>query len=259
MAPSDSGHRSSRRGPQPAAEGVRLQKVLAAAGVGSRRYAEVLIDAGRVTVDGEVVRGQGMRVDPESAVIHVDGVRVPTAAGAAVYMLNKPVGVHSTMSDPQGRPCVGDLVGGLDQRVFHVGRLDAATSGLLLLTNDGELANRLTHPSHGVAKTYLAEVAGPIKPATLGRLRAGVELDGRVVEVESIRVVSTNGAKVHLELVIHEGRKHVVRRLLQSVGHPVSGLVRTQVGPLHLGGLKPGKLRRLSREELGALYTAVGM
>ncbi len=254
MAPSD----ARRPGPdQAGATGIRLQKVLAAAGVGSRRYAEILIESGRVTVDGERVRGQGMRVDPDVAVIHVDGVRIPTAAGVATYMFNKPIGVHTTMSDPQGRPCVGDFVGGLDERVFHVGRLDADTSGLLLLTNDGDLANRLTHPSHGISKTYLASVTGPIKPATLQRLRSGVDIDGRPVDVESVRVVSKHHSEVHLELVIHEGRKHVVRRLLAEVGHPVKELVRTQVGPLHLGGLKPGRLRRLSRQESGELYTAV--
>lgn len=236
-----------------------MQKVLAAAGVGSRRYAEILIEAGRVTVDGEVVRGQGMRVDPDTAVVHVDGKRVPTAAGLAVFLLNKPRGVHSTMSDPQGRPCVGDLVRDLGVRVFHVGRLDADTEGLLVLTNDGDLANRLAHPSHGVAKTYLARVRGPVRGATLTKLRTGVELDGRVVEVESIRVVSAAGAEVMLELVIHEGRKHVVRRLLAEVGHPVVGLARTQFGPLHLGGLRPGRIRPLTNAELRELYTAAGL
>jgi 23S rRNA pseudouridine2605 synthase len=251
------------RSEQPAASGhvtgVRLQKVLAAAGIGSRRYAEILIDAGRVTVDGEVVRGQGMRIDPETAVVHVDGTRVPTAAGVAVFMLNKPRGVHSTMSDPQGRPCIGDLVDDLDVRVFHVGRLDADTEGLLLLSNDGDLANRLTHPSHGVAKTYLARVPGPVRGATLARLRRGVALDGREVDVHSVRVVSKAGGEVLLELVIHEGRKHVVRRLLAEVGHPVVGLVRTEFGPLHLGGLRPGRLRQLTGPELRALYTAAGL
>jgi 23S rRNA pseudouridine2605 synthase len=238
---------------------VRLQKVLAAAGVGSRRYAEILIGAGRVRVDGDVVESQGMRVDPETAVIHVDGVRIPTAAGVAVYVMNKPTGMHTTMSDQHGRPCVGDLVEDLPERVFHVGRLDAETSGLLLLTNDGELANRLTHPSHGVPKTYLARVAGPVKSPVLKRLRAGVDLDGRDVEIESVRVVSTHRDDVLVELVIHEGRKHVVRRVLDEVGHPVKDLVRTQVGPIHLGGLRPGQLRPLTTKELRELYSAAGM
>lgn len=255
------GGRAGGHGDAPAAgaEGVRLQKVLAAAGVGSRRYAEILIGAGRVSVDGEVVREQGVRIDPDTAVVHVDGRRIPTAAGIVVYLLNKPRGVHTTMSDPRGRPCVGDLVADLPERVFHVGRLDADTEGLLLLTNDGDLTNRLTHPSHGVEKTYLARVPGPVANRTLAQLRAGVELDGRVVDVSRVRVVARHGDEVILELVIHEGRKHVVRRLLESVGHPVRSLVRTQLGPIHLGGLKPGRLRRLSAAEASELYTAVGL
>ena len=239
--------------------GIRLQKVLAAAGVGSRRYCEILIDAGRVSVDGEVVREQGRRVDPASVVVHVDGQRIPTAPDTAVFVLNKPLGVHTTMSDPRGRPCVGDLVADLDVRVFHVGRLDADTSGLLLLTNDGDLANRLTHPSHGVTKTYLARVRGPVRPPTLRRLRGGVELDGRTVEVTSVRIVDRQRDEVLLEVVIHEGRKHVVRRLLAEVGHPVQALTRTQFGPVHLGGLRSGGLRRLTTAEVRDLYTAAGL
>ena len=239
--------------------GIRLQKVLAAAGVGSRRYCEILIDAGRVSVDGEVVREQGRRVDPATVVVHVDGKRIPTAPDTAVFVLNKPLGVHTTMSDPRGRPCVGDLVADLDVRVFHVGRLDADTSGLLLLTNDGELANRLTHPSHGVTKTSLARVRGPVRPATLRRLRGGVEFDGRTVEVTSVRIVDRQREEVLLEVVIHEGRKHVVRRLLAEVGHPVLALTRTQFGPVHLGGLRSGGLRRLTKAEIRDLYTAAGL
>ncbi len=248
---------------QPEAEGVRLQKVLAAAGVGSRRYCEILIDAGRVQVDGEVVRTQGLRVDPARAVVHVDGRRIPTAPGTEVYLLNKPVGMHTTMSDPQGRACVGDVVEPLGLRLFHVGRLDAETEGLLLLTNDGELANRLTHPSHGVSKTYLARVPGPVRKSTLAQLRAGVRIDERPVQVESVRVTgklaAPRGEEAQLELVIHEGRKHIVRRLLAEVGHPVLALVRTQFGPLHLGGLRPGELRPLTSVERRDLYTAAGL
>ena len=212
----------------PGTEGVRLQKVLAAAGVGSRRYCEILIDRGRVKVDGRVVDEQGLRVDPETAVIHVAGERIATAEATEVSLLNK-----------QGRPCVGDLVADLPVRLFHVGRLDADTEGLLLLTNDGELSNRLTHPSHGVDKTYVAKVAGPVKPATLARLRAGVELDGRPVEMDSIRIVESTKAQTMIELVIHEGRNHVVRRVLAEVGHPVQRLMRTRFGPMHVGTLPP--------------------
>ncbi len=237
--------------------------MLATAGVGSRRYCEILIDAGRVKVDGEVVRTQGVRVDPATAVVHVDGRRIPTAPDTAVYMLNKPVGMHTTMSDPQGRPCVGDAVEPLGIRLFHVGRLDAETEGLLLLTNDGELANRLTHPSHGVTKTYLARVPGPVRKSTLAKLRAGVRIDDRPVQVESVRITgrldSAAGEQAQLEIVIHEGRKHVVRRLLAEVGHPVLALVRTQFGPLHLGGLRAGALRPLTAVEQRDLYTAAGL
>jgi len=238
---------------------VRLQKVLAAAGVGSRRYCEILIDRGRVSVDGEVVREQGVRVDPATAVIHVDGQRIPTAPDVQVLMLNKPRGVHTTMSDPQGRPCVGDLVAELPVRVFHVGRLDAETEGLLLLTNDGELANRLAHPSHGVPKTYLARVDGVVGRRELARLRSGVIVDDRPVVVERVTVVQSEGGHSLVELTIHEGRNRIVRRLFDELDRPVTELVRTQVGPLSLGGLRPGKVRRLSQPQMRALYTAAGM
>ncbi len=238
---------------------IRLQKVMAAAGVGSRRYCEILIGSGRVRVDGEVVREQGMRVDPTTAVIHVDGERIASAPGTLVYLLNKPRGMHTTMSDPQGRSCVGDAVAGLDVRLFHVGRLDADTEGLLVLTNDGELSNRLTHPSHGVAKTYLAWVPGRIPSAVLRRLRAGVEVDGRVVEVDQVRIVESVGDETLVELQIHEGRNHIVRRLLAEVGYPVRRLMRTRFGPLTVGTLRPGALRRLGSKELRTLYTAAGL
>jgi 23S rRNA pseudouridine2605 synthase len=240
--------------------GVRLQKVLAAAGVGSRRACEELIEAGRVEVDGQVVRTQGMRVDPATAVIKVDGMRITTEEAGLVYLaVNKRAGVVSTMSDPEGRPNLGDYVSGRRERLFHVGRLDVDTEGLILLTNDGELAHRLTHPRYEVAKTYLAEVLGPI-PRGLGQtLRAGVELDDGPVTVDSFRPVGRSGARVMLELVLHEGRKHVVRRLLAEVGHPVERLVRTQIGPVKLGELRPGNTRALTRDEVGQLYREVGL
>jgi 23S rRNA pseudouridine2605 synthase len=238
---------------------VRLQKVLAAAGLGSRRACERLIDDGRVEVDGEPVLEQGRRVNPDSAVIRVDGLRIPSAPGQVVLALNKPRGVHSTMSDDRGRPCVGDLLKGRKERLFHVGRLDAATEGLLLLTNDGELAQRLAHPSYGVRKTYLAQVRGVIERDLGRRLRDGIELDDGPVRVDSFRLISADQGRALVELVLHEGRKHVVRRLLAEVGHPVEALVRTQVGPIHLGDSKPGKLRALSLSEVGQLYAAVGL
>jgi 23S rRNA pseudouridine2605 synthase len=241
-------------------EGVRLQKVLAAAGVGSRRACEQLIAAGRVEVDGEVVRAMGVRVHPERAVIKVDGLRVGTEAAGLVHLaLNKPAGVVSTMSDPEGRPSLGDYVEGRRERLFHVGRLDADTEGLILLTNDGELAHRLSHPSFEVAKTYLAEVDGPVARDLGRRLRDGVQLDDGVVAVDSFRVVGRTGSKVMVELILHEGRKHVVRRLLAAVGHPVERLVRTRVGPIRLGDLRPGRSRTLSPVEVGRLYQEVGL
>lgn len=240
--------------------GVRLQKVLAAAGVGSRRACEAMIAAGRVEVDGEVVRTMGVRVDPTSAVIKVDGMRITTQESGLVHLaLNKPRGVVSTMSDPEGRPSLGDYVRNRRERLFHVGRLDADTEGLILLTNDGELAHRLTHPSFEVPKTYLAEVVGPIARDLGKQLRNGIELDDGLVTVDEFRVVSRSGARIMLELVLHEGRKHVVRRLFDSVGYPVERLVRTDLGPIKLGDLRVGNTRRLTPDEVGALYRAVGL
>lgn len=239
-------------------EGIRLQKVLAQAGIGSRRACEELIAEGRVTVDGRRAE-LGMRVDPRSAAIHVDGDRVPTAPDVVVLAFNKPRGVLSTMDDERGRPCVGDYVADRRERLFHVGRLDAETEGLLLLTNDGELANRLMHPSHGVEKTYVATVPGTV-PREIGRrLREGVELEDGPVRVDRFRVVQATPGRTMLELVLHEGRKHVVRRLLAEVGFPVESLVRIKVGPIALGQQRPGTLRTLGGEELGSLYTAVGL
>jgi 23S rRNA pseudouridine2605 synthase len=243
--------------PEHQTDGIRLQKVLAAAGLGSRRACEELIAAGRVSVDGRVVREQGLRVDPRTAVVSVDGSRVNVRDDLVYLALNKPRGVLSTMSDPEGRPTAGDYVAERDQRLFHVGRLDADTEGLLLLTNDGELAHRLTHPSFGVQKTYLAEVPGPI-PRDLGRrLRAGVELDDGPVAVDSFRVVDVASGRAVVEVGLHEGRKHVVRRLLAAVGHPVSRLVRTAVGPVQLGHQRQGTVRRLNQKEIGDLHALV--
>jgi pseudouridine synthase len=233
--------------------------VLAAAGLGSRRACEQLIDEGRVEVDGAVVRTQGLRVDPDRAVIKVDGMRIASAPDHVYLALNKPRGVVSTMSDPQGRPSLADYVADRETRLFYVGRLDAETEGLILLTNDGELAHRLSHPSFGVQKTYLAEVTGPVPRDVGRRLREGVQLDDGLVRADAFRLVSTVGNRVMVEVSLHEGRKHVVRRMLAEVGHPVSQLVRTDVGPISLGNLKPGKHRRLSQQEVGALYKAVGL
>jgi 23S rRNA pseudouridine2605 synthase len=240
-------------------DGIRLQKVLAKAGVGSRRAAEELIAEGRVSVDGAVVTEFGRRVDPRTAVIHVDGVRVNVREDLVYLAMNKPRGVHTTMSDERGRPCVGDFLVGRRERLFHVGRLDAETEGLLLLTNDGDLAHRLMHPSFLVLKTYLAEVAGSV-PRGLGRrLKEGVELEDGMVTVDAFKVVDTAGGKSMVEVVLHEGRKHIVRRLLAEVGHPVQRLVRTRIGDVHLGNQRSGSLRALTRAEIGSLYKDVGL
>lgn len=238
-------------------DGIRLQKVMATAGVGSRRACEELIAAGRVSVNGQIVREQGTRVDPETVAIHVDGMRVSTASDMVYLALNKPRGMVSAMTDPEGRPTVGDLVVGRKERLFHVGRLDAETEGLLLLTNDGELAHRLTHPSYEVPKTYLAEITGPVQRDVGKRLRAGVLLEDGPVRIDSFKLVDSSANKVLVEIVLHEGRKHVVRRALAEVGHPVQHLVRTAIGPVRLGAQKPGRLRPLSRDEVAGLHALV--
>lgn len=245
--------------PTPSTDGVRLQKVMAAAGLGSRRACEQLIEAGRVSVNGDPVVEQGRRVDPATDVIRVDTLRINTAPGLVYLALNKPRGYITAMSDPEGRPTVGDLVASRTERLFHVGRLDAETEGLLLLTNDGELAHRLSHPSYEVPKTYLAQVLGPVARDVGKRLREGVELDDGILKVDSFRLIDSNANRVLLEIVLHEGRKHVVRRALAAVGHPVQQLVRTSVGPVQLQSQKAGKIRALSREELGGLFSLVGM
>jgi len=238
---------------------IRLQKVLAAAGLGSRRACEALIEQGRVEVDGQRVREQGMRVDPRTAIVRVDGERVPTAPDTAVYAFNKPKNVISTMSDEQGRPCIGDWVAGRTDRLFHVGRLDAETEGLIILTNDGELANRLGHPSHEIDKTYVATVRGQVSPQALRQLKDGVELEDGFVQCDNARILQKQPERTLVELVIHVGRNHVVRRLMADVGYPVTDLVRTQIGPIHLGQQRPGVIRAITGKELRELYTAVGL
>ncbi|MGD0238701.1 MAG: pseudouridine synthase [Streptosporangiaceae bacterium] len=239
--------------------GVRLQKVLAEAGVGSRRHCEELIGAGRVEVDGETVRRFGARVDPDHQVIRVDGKRIPAKPGLVYLAFNKPPKVLTAMSDSRGRKTIADFLGERSERLFHIGRLDYDTEGLMLLTNDGELAHRLAHPSFEVAKTYLAEVTGAV-PKDLGRrLMAGVELDDGEASADRFRIVDRSGNRVLVEITLHEGRKHIVRRMLAATGHPVSRLVRTDVGPIKLGNLKPGHTRELSTPEIGELFAAVGL
>ena len=241
---------------------MRLQKVLAQAGVASRRGAEELIAAGRVEVDGEIVLEQGLRINPETAVVRVDGLRVVINEEHQYLALNKPKGWQSTMSDEFGRPCIGDLVAERvmsGQRLFHVGRLDADTEGLILLTNDGELAHRLMHPSFEVPKTYMVTVRGEVH-RSLGRtLRDGIELDDGPAKVDKFALLDVNQGISLLRLTLHEGRKRIVRRLLAETGYPVIRLVRTDIGAVNVGEQRPGTLRVMGNDEVGALYKAVGM
>ncbi len=235
---------------------VRLQKLLARSGVASRRRCEELMLAGQVEVDGEVVTRLGTKVDPTTAVIRVEGRRLPPVSEHVYLALNKPRGVVSTMADPQGRRTLADLVADRPERLFHVGRLDTDTEGLILLTNDGDFAQRVAHPSYELTKTYVAEVDGVVSRATVRRLLAGVTLDDGPVDVTACRVVSSHGDRSIVELVIHEGRNRIVRRLLDEVGHPVRRLTRTAIGPVLLRGLPTGGLRDLTLDELGVLLDA---
>lgn len=242
----------------PAEEGVRLQKVLAAAGVASRRASEQLITEGRVEVNGKVVTIQGLRVDPDHDVIRVDGERIPPPRRHVYVVLNKPRGVVSTLDDPEGRPTLSLYLQERKERLFHVGRLDADTEGLLILTNDGEFAHRLAHPSYEVPKTYVAEVAGTIDRATLTKLRRPLMLDDGPVRAEQVRLVSATAERSMVSITLHEGRNRIVRRMLDSVGHPVRRLSRVAIGPVKLGNLKPGEMRDLDQSELGKLLDLVG-
>ncbi|MDR6612536.1 MULTISPECIES: pseudouridine synthase [unclassified Leifsonia] len=238
-------------------QGERLQKVMAAAGVASRRVSEDMIVAGRVTVNGKVVRELGTRVDPEVDQVAVDGTAVQLDTSRRYVMLNKPVGVVSSMRDEQGRPDLSRFTADYPERLFNVGRLDAETSGLLILTNDGELAHVLAHPSFGVTKTYIARVRGVVTPQTIGRLTKGVELEDGPIAADKAKLLQSNprGDDSLVEITLHSGRNRIVRRMLAEVGHPVVELVRRQFGPLHLGTLKSGQLRDLTKAELGQLLT----
>ncbi|MEN2739257.1 pseudouridine synthase [Microbacterium sp. X-17] len=240
-----------------AAQGERLQKVMAAAGVASRRVSEDMIVAGRVTVNGQVVTELGRRVDPATDRVAVDGTAVQLDTSRRYVMLNKPVGVVSSMRDEQGRPDLSRFTADYPERLFNVGRLDAETSGLLILTNDGELAHVLAHPSFGVTKTYIARVRGTVTPQTIARLTKGVELEDGPIAADKARLLQSRsgGGDSLVEITLHSGRNRIVRRMMAEVGHPVIELVRRQFGPLHLGTLKVGAMRDLTKEELGALLT----
>ena len=245
-----------------ALDGVRLQKVLAQAGVASRRNAEIMIDEGRVEVNGEPVIEQGRRVDPDHDVIRVDGKRIPPPRRHAYYAFNKPRGVVSTMDDEQGRASVAHYttVPKLQKLALrHVGRLDTDTEGMLLLTNDGDFAQRMAHPSHEISKTYVAEIEGVIENVTLRKLGRGIKLEDGPVHPDELKLIQRGGTRSIVQVVLHEGRNRIVRRMFDAVGHPVRRLTRTAVGPVKLGRLKVGELRDLTQEELGALMDLAGL
>ena len=232
-------------------EGERLQKALAAAGVASRRVIENYIAEGRITVNGR--RSElGDRVR-EGDKVELDGTPLQLDATKRYVLLNKPQGVVSTMADDHGRRDLREFTADFEERLFNVGRLDAETSGLLLLTNDGELAHVLAHPSFGVEKTYIAKVDGRVLPATMRRLLAGIELEDGPIQADAARVMSSSGETSLVEITLHSGRNRIVRRMLDAVGHPVIDLVRRSFGPLHLGSLGAGRTREVTPVELGAL------
>jgi 23S rRNA pseudouridine2605 synthase len=237
-------------------EGIRLQKVLAEAGIGSRRTCEELIAQGRVSVDGKIVRIQGMRVDPENVEIRVDGDLITSNAAKVVLALNKPAGVLTTMHDEFHRPCVGDYVSERSDRLFHVGRLDADTEGLIFLTNDGILANRLTHPSFGVAKKYMLKIPLPV-PKDLGKiLKQGVRLDDGLARFDSFQVIDSSKSEALVQVELHEGRNRIVRRVFEHLDIPIKQLTRIAIGPIELKDLKKGQLRHLTKSEVTLLRKA---
>jgi len=238
---------------------MRLQKVLAQAGVASRRKCEILMAGGRVEVDGEVITQLGAKVDPERAVIRVDGERIPVAQAHVYLVANKPRGVVSSMADEEGRRDLRSLLGDRPERLFHVGRLDTDTDGLIVLTNDGEFANRMAHPSYELPKTYVAQVDGVVKRSLAATLLAGVQLEDGPLTPDAFKVVSTQGGRSMVEIVLHEGRNHIVRRLMASVGHPVLRLSRTAIGPIRLGQLRSGDVRSLTAQELGTLLDTLAL
>ena len=233
---------------------IRLQKAISAAGLMSRRAAEELIAGGRVTIDGRVAR-LGDRVDPKACVVEVDGARLPLAPQLLTYLVNKPPGVVSTTSDPHAPEKVVDLVPDFP-RVWPVGRLDRQSEGLMLLSNDGELTNMVTHPRYGITKTYRVLVKGVPRPATVRRLIEGVKLGDGPARAKHARLVAQTARQSQLELVMNEGRNREIRRMMDAIGHPVIRLVRTSIGPVRDRTLRPGRWRRLSNQEVASLYRA---
>lgn len=241
-------------------DGVRLQKLMAQAGVASRRVCEEMIEEGRVTVNDQLVTELGVRVDPAKVSIQVDGMTIQTNDKLVYMVFNKPAGVVSSMEDPDGRPCITNyLRSSMTERVFHVGRLDVETEGLLLLTNDGELANRLTHPSYEVPKTYLVQVPGPMEPGIGAAMKKGLRLEDGVTRVDEFKLVDSTPGHVLVEVTIHSGKNRIIRRLFEHVGYPVEKLVRVEMGPIHIGSQKQGTIRNLSKVEIGKLLASVDM
>ncbi|MCM3696347.1 pseudouridine synthase [Microbacterium oleivorans] len=234
---------------------VRLQKVLANAGVASRRVCEQYIVEGRVRVNGVVVTELGSRIDPEHDRVDVDGTAIQLDTSKRYVILNKPTGVVSSMKDDQGRPDLRRFTKDWPERLYNVGRLDAETSGLLVLTNDGELAHVLAHPSFGVTKVYIAKVSGRVLAQTIAQLTKGLDLEDGPIAADKARLLDANGDTSLVELTLHSGRNRIVRRMMAAVGHPVQELVRRQFGPLHLGTLPAGRTRELTTVERGALLT----
>jgi 23S rRNA pseudouridine2605 synthase/16S rRNA pseudouridine516 synthase len=236
-------------------QGVRLQKVMAAAGVASRRVSEQLIQAGRVEVNGHIVTELGRRIDPENDLVSVDGVAVQLDPAKRYVMLNKPIGIVSSLADQYGRPDLRRYTEQYEERLFNVGRLDAETTGLLILTNDGDLAHVLAHPSFGVLKTYIAKVEGRVSPQTLAKLTSGIDLEDGPIAADKARMLDVESETSLVELTLHSGRNRIVRRMLDEVGHPVTELVRRSFGPLNLGTLKAGGMRDLTKVEIGQVLT----
>ena len=248
----------SRTSDREATEGIRLQKALSQAGVASRRAAEAMIEEGRVEVNGRVVTTQGLRVDPGRDTIRVDGARIPAPRRHTYLLLNKPRGVVATMDAPEGRETLAQYVP-RHQRLYHVGRLDTDTEGLIILTNDGEFAHRLAHPSYEVRKTYLVDAEGLIDDRVLHRLEKGLRLEDGPIRPDRVRLVSRGPSRTLVRITLHSGRNRIVRRMMDSVGHPVRRLARIGIGPVRLGDLASGQTRELTREELGTLLDLVGM
>ena len=241
------------------AEGIRLQKFLAQAGVGSRRHCEQLMERGHVSVNGEPAVQMGMRIDPATDIVHVDGVRIVAETNKRYLLFNKPVGVVCSMNDDQGRRDLSQYVAEHSERLYHVGRLDTDTSGLLLFTNDGELAHRMMHPGFEIEKTYVALVKGTLKSVKLKQLLTGIELEDGSAIADKARILTTHDDSTLVELTIHMGRNRIVRRMFDHLGHPVIELSRTGFGPLRLGKLGIGSIRELKQNELGALLDKVGL